>query len=355
MRKKRILAAALALCLLLAVMPAALAAGTTLTLQTPETPAVGESFTVTVAIAGNPGVNAIQMTLAYDKSVVNCTKAQIGSVLKGALSVTNEKAHNGAKVVAASVDALDSNGTIATFIFTVLKDGDPGLSLNDVILENDTGNAVPYTLNTEKNVKTEEPQPDETEPAAAADFTDVPDSFWAAGSIREAAQKGLVTGFADGSFRPNDPVTRAQFVIMLWRLAGSPAPAAAAAFTDVKAGDWYEKAVAWAAEKGYVTGASAGRFQPDGRITREQAMAILFRYSGSQSGMELMLTSVYDGQFADSKKISPYAKSAIYWAVYQEIVTGMSGNLLAPQGTATRAQIAAIFLRYMDKISGGAA
>jgi hypothetical protein len=114
--KKRILAAALALCLLLAVMPAALAAGTTLTLQTPETPAVGESFTVTVAIAGNPGVNAIQMTLAYDKSVVNCTKAQIGSVLKGALSVTNEKAHNGAKVVAASVDALDSNGTIATFI-----------------------------------------------------------------------------------------------------------------------------------------------------------------------------------------------------------------------------------------------
>ena len=352
MLRRRILAAVLTVCLLLAIMPAALAAGTTLKLVSPGTlPAAGESFTVTVSIAGNPGLSAAQMTLAYDKSVVSCTEANAGAALKGALTATNPDAPDGAMVASASLDPVKADGTVATFTFTVLKSGDPGLSLKDIILLDDNSDPIVYTQTAEKNGAAETPAPEEpqTPDTAAGTFTDVPDSFWAADLIRQAAQKGLVTGFADGSFRPNEPVTRAQFVVMLWRMAGSPAPAAEASFTDVKTGDWFAKAVAWASEKGYVTGAGAGIFKPNGQITREQAMAILFRYSGSQSGMELILTSVYDSQFTDSGTISPYAKSAVYWAVYKEIVTGTAGNMLQPQGTATRAQIAAIFLRYMDK------
>ncbi len=185
--------------------------------------------------------------------------------------------------------------------------------------------------------------------ALAATFTDVPSHHWASAEIGKAAEMGLVTG-SGGKFRPNDPVKRSEFVMMLWRMAGSPQAGTKAAFTDVKAADWYAEAVAWASEQGYVTGAN-GKFDPNGPITREQAMAILFRYSGGQPGGELLLGGIYNSHFTDSGKIASWAKPAVWWAVYKGIVGGVTADTIQPQGTATRAQIAVIFLRYLEKYS----
>ena len=87
-------------------------------------------------------------------------------------------------------------------------------------------------------------------------------------------------------------------------------------------------------------------FSPDGKITRQEVVTILFRYSGSQSGAETMFTATYDSQFTDSGAIAPWAKSAMYWAIYNGVINGTSQTTVSPTATATRAEVAAIFVRY---------
>lgn len=133
---------------------------------------------------------------------------------------------------------------------------------------------------------------------------------------------------------------------MLHRMAGKPTASTAAAFTDVSQNAWYRDAVNWAAEKGYVNGTGENSFNPDGKITRQEVVTILFRYSGSQSGAETMFTAAYDSQFTDSGAIAPWAKTAMYWAIYNGVVNGTSPTTVSPTATATRAEVAAIFVRY---------
>lgn len=392
--KKRILTLALAAALLLTPFSLASASGTAFVADVPEQlPAAGESFTVSVSLTGNPGFNSIQFRLAYDDTVVQCDEVENGAVLAGTLSASNPHATGdgvGAMVSAASLDAVTSDGEIAQFQFTVLRAGTAGFSLEDVSLTDVDGTELPFSASTQAsgagkpgvpppadsaddegtntggvntgdantgsggNAGEETPtQPEETgqdiAQTAPASFSDVPDTHWAYSSVAEAAGLGLIAGFEDGSFRPDQPVTRGQFVVILWRMAGSPETDAAADFADVAPTAWYAKAVAWANENGFVNGVSAQRFDPDGNITREQAVTILHRYAGTPSGMEGMLSGIYDSQFTDSGSISPYAKNAVYWAVYHSIVTGMTETTIAPQQTATRAQITVIFLRYINQ------
>lgn len=381
--KKRILTLALVAALLLTPFTLASAAGTEFTLAAPERlPAAGESFTVSVSLKGNPGFNAIQFTLAYDETVVRCDDVEDGPLLKGTLSVSNPYAEgDGAIVSAASLDAVTRDGEIASFRFTVLRSGAAGFGLKDIELADEDGEGIPFSVS-EQAAVTDKPdvtppddaKPEDTDPAGAEDgepgedeapdakpeetapaqtsapsFTDVPASHWAHASVADAAKMGLIAGFEDGTFRPDQPVTRAQFVVILWRMAGTPETTASADFDDVAPAAWYAKAVAWASEKGYVNGVSARRFDPDGNITREQAVTILHRYAGTPTGMEAMLTGIYDSQFTDSGSISSYAKNAVYWAVYHSIVTGMTESTIAPRQTATRAQITVIFLRYINQ------
>ena len=193
--------------------------------------------------------------------------------------------------------------------------------------------------------------PDTGAVSAEKVFSDVPSTYWAHDSISKAAKQGLVSGYTDGTFGPDKRVTRAQFVTMLWNLAGKPDADAWTSFTDVPSTYWGAKQIAWAAKNGYVTGKTISTFEPESSITREQAVAILFRYSGGQSGAELGLTVVYDAQFTDSGRISGYAKNAVYWAVYNGVVSGVTDKTIVPGGYASRAQTAVMFLRYADKIA----
>lgn len=392
MKRNRILAIGIALLLAVQLLtPLACAAGTTLKLTAPDKlPDVGQTFTVTAELTGNTGLAAVQLSLGYDDSVVECTGIENGALVAGMLAASNPYATRGgvgAILAAATTTAVKTDGSLAVFTFRVKAAGDAKLTLADALLSDIDGKALSlsYSLpaliaqgsgsdsgsgsgsDAEKpgtdNKKSEDDKKSEDEdkseyeekPADGAQeevksgsFRDVTSTHWAFDSVERAAELGLVTGYSDGTFRPDTPVTRAQFVLMLWRMCGKPAAAKAASFADASA-DWYQDALSWAVEKGYVNGLSDTRFGPDAPITRQQAMAILFRLNGGQSGTELTLTGIYEQTFADSTTIAAWAKDATWWAVYHELVSGVGGSRIAPEANASRAQIAAILLRYADQ------
>lgn len=392
MKRNRILAIGIALLLAVQLLtPLACAAGTTLKLTAPDKlPDVGQTFTVTAELTGNTGLAAVQLSLGYDDSVVECTGIENGALVAGMLAASNPYATRdgvGAILAAATTTAVKTDGSLAVFTFRVKAAGDAKLTLADALLSDTDGKALPlsYSLpaliaqgsgsdsgsgsgsdaekpgtdnkksEDDKKSEDEDKPEDEEKPADGAQeevksgsFRDVTSTHWAFDSVERAAELGLVTGYSDGTFRPDAPVTRAQFVLMLWRMCGKPAAAKAASFADASA-DWYQDALSWAVEKGYVNGLSDTRFGPDAPITRQQAMAILFRLNGGQSGTELTLTGIYEQTFADSTTIASWAKDATWWAVYHELVSGVGGSRIAPEANASRAQIAAILLRYADK------
>ena len=392
MKRNRILAIGIALLLAVQLLtPLACAAGTTLKLTAPDKlPDVGQTFTVTAELTGNTGPAAVQLSLGYDDSVVECTGIENGALVAGMLAASNPHATRdgvGAILAAATTTAVKTDGSLAVFTFRVKAAGDAKLTLADALLSDIDGKALPlsYSLpaliaqgsgsdsgsgsgsdaekpgtdnkksEDDKKSEDEDKPEDEEKPADGAQeevksgsFRDVTSAHWAFASVERAAELGLVTGYSDGTFRPDTPVTRAQFVLMLWRMCGKPAAAKAASFADASA-DWYQDALSWAVEKGYVNGLSDTRFGPDAPITRQQAMAILFRLNGGQSGTELTLTGIYEQTFADSTTIASWAKDATWWAVYHELVSGVGGSRIAPEANASRAQIAAILLRYADQ------
>lgn len=392
MKRNRILAIGIALLLAVQLLtPLACAAGTTLKLTAPDKlPDVGQTFTVTAELTGNTGLAAVQLSLGYDDSVVECTGIENGALVAGMLAASNPYATRGgvgAILAAATTTAVKTDGSLAVFTFRVKAAGDAKLTLADALLSDTDGKALPlsYSLpaliaqgsgsdsgsgsgsdaekpgtdnkksEDDKKSEDEDKPEDEEKPADGAQeevksgsFRDVTSAHWAFDSVERAAELGLVTGYSDGTFRPDTHVTRAQFVLMLWRMCGKPAAAKAASFADASA-DWYQDALSWAVEKGYVNGLSDTRFGPDAPITRQQAMAILFRLNGGQSGTELTLTGIYEQTFADSTTIAAWAKDATWWAVYHELVSGVGGSRIAPEANASRAQIAAILLRYADQ------
>lgn len=392
MKRNRILAIGIALLLAVQLLtPLACAAGATLKLTAPDKlPDVGQTFTVTAELTGNTGLAAVQLSLGYDDSVVECTGIENGALVAGMLAASNPYATRdgvGAILAAATTTAVKTDGSLAVFTFRVKAAGDAKLTLADALLSDIDGKALslsyslpaliaqgsgsdsgsgsgsdaekPGTDNKksedDKKSEDEDKPEDEEKPADGAQeevksgsFRDVTSAHWAFASVERAAELGLVTGYSDGTFRPDTPVTRAQFVLMLWRMCGKPAAAKAASFADASA-DWYQDALSWAVEKGYVNGLSDTRFGPDAPITRQQAMAILFRLNGGQSGTELTLTGIYEQTFADSTTIAAWAKDATWWAVYHELVSGVGGSRIAPEANASRAQIAAILLRYADQ------
>lgn len=398
-----LLAAALALSLL----PTAFAAEeTVITVHPPEGGVkAGDTFTVTVDISGNPGLNAVQFTLSYDSDKMTCQRVNTNDLLSNAMTVSNPaKGGNGATVASATVDTISQDGTLAKVTFVANEDIDAvDFTLVDSGLWAKNSVEIPYTIEfvsggttttqapvqskPSTTTKPAETKPAETQPTTTPESTQTPTTpaptqttpttqpvtptqipggadiaftdtagHWAANWITLAARRGIFKGNPDGTFKPNNPVSRGDYVLTLYRMAGEPAlPAGAnaAPFADVPATAYYAKAVAWAYAKGYVSGRGNG-FDPSASVTRQEAMKILFAYAGGQSGMELLLAGIYDQSFADSAQIAEWARPAMYWAVYHEIINGMDGGL-NPTGQTTRAQIAKILVEYQDRAEREAA
>ena len=199
-----------------------------------------------------------------------------------------------------------------------------------------------------------DPAPTPTPTPAPAPTPEVPRfsdtvGHWGEDYISAAAARGLFSGYGDGRFGPDDPMTRAQFVTVLWRMAGRPEGEEETPFTDTGGESAeFRSAIAWAYRMGHVNGVSEDSFSPSGLLTREQAMKLLFYFAGGESGGEAGFYDVYDRGYADSAAISSWARGPMYWGVYNRIITGAGDGLLDPQGTATRAQLAKILVTYMD-------
>ena len=183
--------------------------------------------------------------------------------------------------------------------------------------------------------------------AAETGFSDVRTGDWFYEAVQFVCEQGLMNGTGSGRFSPNDATTRGMIVTILYRLEGAPA-AGTADFADVASGAYYETPAAWAAANGIINGYGDRRFGPNDVITREQLASILYRYAGYK-GYDTASEKPLDG-FRDAAQVSAYAGEALRWACGSGLINGMDGNRLAPQGSATRAQVAAILMRFLSAL-----
>ena len=188
---------------------------------------------------------------------------------------------------------------------------------------------------------------DETPNTVANPFTDVFEKDWFYDDAMFVYKNGLMLGTSKTLLSPHGTVTRGMMATILWRMEGSLAPKGENSFTDVEAGRWYADAITWTTENGIFAGYSKDKFGPDDPITREQLTAIFYRYA-DYKGYKLTVTGNLD-KFEDADKITDYAKTVMQWAVGNGLIKGKSETLLDPQGTATRAEIAAMLHRFVEK------
>ena len=183
--------------------------------------------------------------------------------------------------------------------------------------------------------------------AGTSPFIDVKPGDWFYAAVMDVYQRGIMSGTGPNTFSPNAEATRAQLAAILWRMAGSPEPAQIRHFTDVPAGAYYEKAVAWCTEQGLVGGYGNNLFGPDDAITREQLAVFLFNFANYKK-FDTSARADLSG-YKDADKISAWALEAVRWANAEGILNGNSDNTLTPQGHATRAQVASMISRFLAR------
>ncbi len=175
-------------------------------------------------------------------------------------------------------------------------------------------------------------------------FIDVNPNSWYYSAIEFVYNKGIMNGVTASSFNPDGTITRGMIVTMLWRMAGEPS-AVSAGFADVAADSYYAKAIAWAAKNGIIEGYSASSFGPNDAITREQLATVLYRYA---KYLGYTTTGSSLSGYYDASRVSSWAKDAMGWAVKNGVVTGLSSTWLNPNGTASRAEAAQMFMNFYE-------
>lgn len=196
---------------------------------------------------------------------------------------------------------------------------------------------------TEDTDKEEDKDDEET---TELNFTDVKESDWFYKGVAYVVDKGVMSGVSENQFDPSGKLTRAMLVQMLYNMESRPACDAENAFIDVPVGQWYTDAVIWANDEKIVSGMGDGLFAPNMEITREQMVVMLYNYA-KYKGYDVTASADLS-KFADNASVSTWAQPAMQWAVAEGYISGMGDNQLAPQGTATRAEIASVIMRFME-------
>lgn len=281
------------------------------------------------------------------------TKSSSGSSSSGKTTykVTTSSVNNG------GVNASPSNAEKGATI-TITLSPDKGYKLDKLTVTDGSGKTVStvkksdtvYTFTMPASaVKVGVSYVKATETPSKTKFNDVSANDWFASAVDYVTGKGMMNGTADNTFSPKANTTRGMVVTVLYRLENQPSTSAAS-FTDVASGAYYANAVAWANANGIVSGYGSGKFGPNDKVTREQLAAILYRYAQYKKydvsvGEDTNILS-YD----DAQSISSYAIPAIQWACGAGVVTGKSGSKLDPKGNATRAEVAAMLMRFCENV-----
>lgn len=171
---------------------------------------------------------------------------------------------------------------------------------------------------------------------------------WFAPNVAYVVANGLFSGRDALTFDPDTPMTRAEFVSVIWRLAGKPdfENTAKPPYSDCEGKVWYSAAINWSTKNGIVNGIGNGLFDPDGNITREQIVTILLRYADYIELDHSTVSADYKSKFADGRAVSDYADKAMSWAVGSGMIRGDENNCINPQALATRAEVATMIMRY---------
>ena len=175
-------------------------------------------------------------------------------------------------------------------------------------------------------------------------YNDVTAGDWFTPDVIYVTLTGLMNGTGDG-FSPNNNINRAQLVTVLYRMAGQPEVTGENPFTDVPDGQWYTDAVLWAAENGITDGTSETTFSPNNPLTREQMATFLYRFADFETEEPIEITGDLSG-YTDADLVADYAVDAMTWAVGEGVISGIGNNTLAPDNTASRAQMATVLTRY---------
>lgn len=186
---------------------------------------------------------------------------------------------------------------------------------------------------------------------AETTFKDVKEPSWYSDAVEYVVESGMMTGVGDNQFDPNGMVTRAQVVQILYAKEGKPKVMGTGRFLDVPSNKWYTNAIQWSNSHGIVAGYPDQTFRPDQTVTREQLVLILYQYARFKG---LDISTGTDGalrmeKYADQNQVSAYAKTAVAWALEKGIISG-TDNGIEPKGTANRAQMAVIIRAFCENI-----
>jgi len=373
--------------------PAALAAGGGRLVVSDAEGKAGDRVEVTISLKNNPGIIAATMEVSYDAAKLRLVNVKDEGLLAESIfsdSYSRNPYYLNWNDALATVNNT-AVGVIATLTFEILSGAASGkteivLSLSDREIFDADLNDVPFSAENgyitisgedsgnscggssggggggggggasdsedEPSTDDETVTGDKTEAKVSgaelyAGYTDLEADGWYREYIEFMLEMGYMDGVSETSFQPNGTITRAQLVTILHRIEGSPdVSASPAPFKDIDTASWYGTAVLWAAGRGLVNGVSDDEFAPHNAITREQLAAVLWRYNGSAAEDSSNLDS-----FKDSGSVSSYASSAVNWAVGAGIINGVADDVLAPAGTATRAQTAAMLYRYIKEFT----
>ena len=268
---------------------------------------------------------------------------------KTTYKVTTSAVNNGG--VNASPSSAEKGATI-----TITLSPDKGYKLDKLTVTDGSGKTVStvkksdtvYTFTMPASaVKVGVSYVKATETPSETKFNDVSANDWFASAVDYVTGKGMMNGTADNTFSPKANTTRGMVVTVLYRLENQPSTSAAS-FTDVASGAYYANAVAWANANGIVSGYGSGKFGPNDKVTREQLAAILYRYAQYKK-YDVSGANSLDG-YTDAQSVSSYAVPALQWANAAGVVTGKSGSKLDPQGNATRAEVAAMLMRFCENV-----
>ena len=185
----------------------------------------------------------------------------------------------------------------------------------------------------------------------AKSFPDVPAGAWYAGVVSRAASLGLISGYSNGRFGPGDSVTRGQVAVILWNMAGRPE--GRKSFPDVPSGAYYEKAVRWAGSAGVVSGYGNGHFGPNDLITREQLAVMTANYASRRAGIAVRGNAARYVNMADATSVSSYARTSMGWCFRNGVLSGTGNGYVNPKGNASRAEAAKMMVRLYEIVTKG--
>lgn len=298
----------------------------------------------TVKVTGESSPYTYEFT--YTKPSSSSSGSSSG---KTTYKVTTSAVNNGG--VNASPSSAEKGATI-----TITLSPDKGYKLDKLTVTDGSGKTVftvkksdtVYTFTMPASaVKVGVSYVKATETPSETKFNDVSANDWFASAVDYVTGKGMMNGTADNTFSPKANTTRGMVVTVLYRLENQPSTSAAS-FTDVASGAYYANAVAWANANGIVSGYGSGKFGPNDKVTREQLAAILYRYAQYKK-YDVSGAKSLDG-YTDAQSVSSYAVPALQWANAVGVVTGKSGNKLDPKGNATRAEVAAMLMRFCENV-----